>query len=133
MKIRVVSSKDEINTLSPNEEIVHLAFRPSNTDIFTLVTKCPKVKALHVPPSYKKTISKSTQMFLQMKDIALIEGDVWGHRRDINEYSEVSQSIYDRIDQCRADGLSDDEIEAKMGRELNMGTDLIRFIIKNKK
>jgi hypothetical protein len=133
MKIRVVSSKDEINTLSPNEEIVHLAFRPSNTDILTLVTKCSKMKALHVPPSYKKTISKSTEMFLEMKDIALIEGDVWGHRKDVNEYSEISQSIYDRIDQYRADGLSDDEIEIKMVRELNMGPDLMRFILKNRK
>jgi hypothetical protein len=133
MKIRVVSSKDEINTLSSNEEIVHLAFRPSNTDILTMVTKCSKMKALHVPPSYKKTISKSTEMFLEMRGIALIEGDVWGHRKDINEYSEISQSIYDRIDQYRADGLSDDEIEIKMVRELNMGPDLLRFILKNRK
>ncbi|AFV24479.1 hypothetical protein Mpsy_2275 [Methanolobus psychrophilus R15] len=133
MKIRVVSSKDEINTLSSNEQIVHLAFRPSNTDILTMVTKCPKMKALHVPPSYKKTISKSTEMFLEMRGIALIEGDVWGHRKDINEYSEISQSIYDRIDQYRADGLSDDEIEIKMVRELNMGPDLLRFILKNRK
>lgn len=133
MKIRVVSSKEEINSLSPNEEIVHLAFRPSNTDILTLVTKCPHLKALHVPPSYKRTISKSTQMFLDMRGIGLIEGDVWGHRKDINEYSEISQSIYDRIDQYRADGLSDDEIESKMSSDLHLGPDLIKFIIKNRK
>lgn len=133
MKIRVVSSKDEIDTLGPNEEIVHLAFRPSNTDILTLVTKCPNVKALHVPPSYKKTISKSTQMFLDMREIALIEGDVWGHRRDINEYSEVSPAVYELIDKCREEGLSDEEIEARMGRQVNMSPDLIRFILKNRK
>lgn len=63
MKIRVVSSKDEIETLGPNEQIVHLAFRPSNTDIFALVQKCPTVKALHIPSSYKRTISTSAKMF----------------------------------------------------------------------
>ena len=28
MKIRVVSSREEISTLNPNDRIVHLAFRP---------------------------------------------------------------------------------------------------------
>lgn len=133
MKIRVVSSKDEISSLGANEQIIHLAFRPSNTDIFTIITKCPKVKALHIPPSYKRTISNSASMYLEMQGIALIEGDVWGHRKDINEYSEVSQAVYDRIDQYRTEGLSDDEIEAKMSRDLHMGTDLIRFLLKSKK
>jgi hypothetical protein len=133
MKIRVVSSKDEISSLGPNEQMIHFAFRPSNTDIFTLITKCPNVKALHIPPSYIRTVSKSTRMFLEMKSIALLEGDVWGHRKDINEYSEVSQSIYDHIRKYSADGLSDDEIEAKLSNDLHMGPDLIRFIIKNKK
>ncbi|AFV22834.1 Protein of unknown function DUF1699 [Methanolobus psychrophilus R15] len=133
MKIRVVSSKDEIDSLGQNEEIVHLAFRPSNTDIFSLVMKCPNVKALHIPTSYKRTISNSAQMYLEMQGIALLEGDVWGHREDINEYSEVSQSVYDRIDQYRADGFSEEEIVDKMSRDLHVGTDLIRFLLKNKK
>ncbi|WP_292471359.1 DUF1699 family protein [Methanolobus sp.] len=133
MKIRVVSSKDEINSLTDKEEMIHLAFRPSNTDILSLVSNCPSVKALHVPTSYIRTISNSTRMFLEMQNIALLEGDVWGHRKDINEYSEVSQSIYDRIDQYIADGLSDEEIEVKMDRELSMSPDLIRFILKNRK
>ncbi|AFV22284.1 hypothetical protein Mpsy_0071 [Methanolobus psychrophilus R15] len=72
-------------------------------------------------------------MFLEMKGIALLEGDVWGHRKDINEYSEISQSIYDHIKEYSADGLSDDEIEAKLSNDLHMGPDLIRFIVKNKK
>ena len=37
MKIRVVSSKEEIDTLKLDEKIVHLAFRPSNKDIFKLI------------------------------------------------------------------------------------------------
>ncbi len=133
MKMRVISSKDEINDISENEEVIHLAFRPSNTDIFTMVKKSPNMKAIHIPPSYKKTISKATQMFLDMQGIALMEGDVWGHRKDINEYSEISQNVYDKIDQYIADGLSDDEIVAKIDREVNMGTDLLRFIIKSRK
>jgi hypothetical protein len=131
MKIRVVSSKEEINTLSPNEEIVHLAFRPSNTDIFSLIMKCPQVKALHIPSSYKRTISNSAKMYLQMQGIELLEGDVWGHRKDINEYSEVSQGVYDRIKQYRLDGMQEEDIADKMVRETRLSPDFISFLIKN--
>jgi hypothetical protein len=130
MKIRVVSSKEEINTLSQNEEIVHLAFRPSNTDIFSLIMKCPQVKALHIPSSYKRTISNSAKMYLKMQGIELLEGDVWGHRKDINEYSEVSQSVYDRIKQYRLDGMQEDDIADKMVRETRLSPDFISFLIK---
>jgi len=130
MKIRVVSSKEEINTLNEDEEIVHLAFRPSNTDIFTLVLKCPKVKALHIPSSYKRTISSSAKMYLEMQGIDLLEGDLWGHRKDINEYSEVSRSVYDRIDEYRKEGLSEEIIADKMVKETRLSPDFIKFIMK---
>ena len=37
IKIRVVSSIEEIFTLNPDELVVHLAFRSSNKDVFGLV------------------------------------------------------------------------------------------------
>ncbi|MDG6244608.1 MAG: DUF1699 family protein [Methanolobus sp.] len=130
MKIRVVSSKDEVETLVPNEQIVHLAFRPSNTDIFALVQKCPTLKALHMPNSYKRTISNSAKMYLGMQGIELLEGDVCGHRKDINEYSEVSQSVYDRIAQYKQEGFSDKEDEEKMIWETRLSPDFVRFLVK---
>ncbi|WP_370573971.1 DUF1699 family protein [Methanomethylovorans sp.] len=152
MKIKVINSGEEIDSLGANEQIVHLAFRPSDTDILSLITKCPGLKALLLP-SFKKTISKSTQILLEMKGITLLDGvwghrkatlaermasqepdlngkNVWSHEKCINEYSE---SIYDRIDQYRAEGLSNEEIEEKMSGELHMGPDLARFFLKNKK
>jgi len=59
MKIRVVSSRDEIFTLNPNERVVHLAFRPSNKDIFGLVETCPKIEVIQLPKSYMVTVSNS--------------------------------------------------------------------------
>ncbi|WP_333787586.1 DUF1699 family protein [Methanomethylovorans sp.] len=132
MKIRVVSSKEEINTLNPNEEMVHLAFRPSNTDILTLIMKCPQIKALHIPSSYRRTISNSVTMYLKMKGIELLEGDVWGHRKDINEYSEVSPSVYDRIDQYQKNGMSEKDIVEKLVRETRLSPDFISFLVKNR-
>ena len=128
MKIRVVSSKDEIETLE-NEEIVHFAFRPSNTDIFTLVQTCPTLKALHVPTSYLKTISQSTLMFLEMQGIALLEGDVWGHRSDVNEYYEIKPRIFDRIEELKNEGTSKEDIISKLGLETRLSEDLIKFLV----
>lgn len=129
MKIRVVSSKEEIYTLGDDEEIVHMAFRPSNKDIFILVQTCPSLKAIHVPSSYKKTLSRSTEMFLEMQNVALLKGDVWGHRKDINEYYEIKPQIFDRINELRTDGASDEDIRSRLEKETRLSKDLIKFLI----
>ncbi len=133
MKIRVVSSKDEIDSLSKSEKIVHLAFRPSNKDIFALMQKCPEVKAIHIPASYSKTISESTKMLLNMQGISLLEGDVWGHRKDINEYYEIKKEVFDMIEELKTEGLSEDEILKRMERTAGLSKDLLQFLMKGKK
>jgi hypothetical protein len=133
MRIRVVTSKEEIESLSKGEKIIHLAFRPSNKDIFNLVQKCPHREALHIPPSYLKTISGSTKMFLEMQGISILEGDVWGHRKDINEYSEIKPEVLDRIEELKKQGLSEDAILNRMERDSGLSKDLLQFIMKGKK
>jgi len=128
MKIRVVSSKNEIPTID-NEEIAHITFRPSNKDIFTLVKTCPNLKAIHIPTSYTKTISKSTLMFLDMQNIALLEGDVWGHRKDINEYYEIKPHILDRITELQNEGKSKEEIISILEKDTRLSKDLIGFML----
>ena len=132
MRIRVVSSKEEINSLGTGEKIIHLAFRPSNKDIFALVQACPNVKAIHIPSSYIKTISNSTRMFLDMQGIALLEGDVWGHRKDINEYSEVKPAVFDRMEELKREGLSESAVLDRLGRETRLSKDLLKFLLKEK-
>ncbi len=129
MRIRVVSSRDEIFTLNPNERVVHLAFRPSNKDIFALVEACPKLEVIQLPKSYMATISNSIQMFLEMQKIQLIEGDVWGHRKDINEYYTVSSSVIERIKEMKIEGKSDEDIEARVSRESKLNPGMVAYIL----
>ncbi len=133
MKIRVVSSKDEIDSLRKSEKIIHLAFRPSNKDIFALIQKCPEVKAIQIPGSYFKTTSDSTKMVLNMKGVSLLEGDVWGHRKDINEYYEIKQEVFDNIERLKTEGLSEAEILKRMERIPGLSKDLLQFLMKGKK
>ncbi len=131
MKIRIVSSREEIGSLD-KEKLVHLAFRPSNKDIFTLVQSCPNLKGIHIPSSYIKTISNSTKMFLEMKGIDLLKGDGWGHRKDINEYSEIKPEVFDRIEERKKEGLSESALLDRLGKETNLSKDLLNFLIKEK-
>lgn len=129
MRIRVVSSREEIFTLNPNERIVHLAFRPSNKDIFALVETCPKIEVIQLPKSYMRTVSKSIEMFLQMQRIQLLEGDVWGHRKDINEYYTIPSSVIEKIKEMKTEGKSTEEIEKKVARESKLNPEMVAYIL----
>ncbi|MFZ2497555.1 MAG: DUF1699 family protein [Methanosarcina sp.] len=129
MKIRVVSSREEIFTLNPNERIVHLAFRPSNKDIFGLVETCPKVEVIQLPKSYMATFSQSIQMFLEMQRIQLLEGDVWGHRKDLNEYYSIPSSVIDKIKEMKIEGKSSEDIETKISRESKLNPGMVAYIL----
>lgn len=131
MKIRVVSKRKEIETLDEGERVIHLAFRPSNKDIFDLVKRCKNVEVIQIPSSYRKTVSKSIEMFLEMEGIKLIEGDVWGHRKDINEYYSISPSVNERIKELKSEGMSDEEVARKIEREGKLNKDILLYILDN--
>ena len=132
MKIRVVSSRDEIPELKPNEQMVHIAFRPSNVDLLDLIKACPRLRAIQVPPSYNKTLSKAIRLFLEMQGIDLLEGDVWGHRKDIDEYYMVEEDAIERISGLITGGESIDGTIAQVQRTTRLSPDLIKYIAKSK-
>ncbi len=132
MRIRVVSSKSEIAQLNPNERMVHLAFRASNVDFLNLMQKCPRLRVIQVPPSYKKTMSNAIQVFLEMQGIELLEGDVWGHRKDLDEYFTVSESTIDEIRSMVNRGITFEQIAEELQKKARMGLDLIKYIAKTK-
>ena len=129
MKIRVVSSRGEIFTLNPNERIVHLAFRPSNKDIFVLVENCPKIEVIQLPKSYMATVSKSIKMFLEIRKIQFLEGDVWGHRKDLNEYYTFSSSVIENITEMKLEGKFAEDIKAKISKERKINPGMIAYIL----
>ena len=130
MKLRVVSSKKEITDLNRNEQLVHLAFRASNMDVMNLVQSCPRLRAVQIPPSYHETMSKAAQQFLEIQGVQLLRGDVWGDRKDIDEYYSVGDKIVGRISNLMTEGNSVEETVKKLQRETKLSEDLIRYILK---
>jgi len=128
MKIRIISSREEINSIRPNEKAVHLTFRASNVDFLNLLQKAPRLQMVQIPPSYHKTMSKSNEVFLEMQGVKLLEGDVWGHRKDIDEYFTVPDEALTAIKSMTKEGTAPDEITKEVQRTNKMGAELIEFI-----
>jgi hypothetical protein len=132
MRLRVVSSKNEISSLNPNEKMVHLAFRASNVDFLNLMQKCPRLRMIQVPPSYRKTMSNAIQVFLDMQGIELLEGDVWGHRKDLDEYFTVDDTTLAEIRTLASTGADADDLANQIQKRARLGPDLIKYIAKTK-
>jgi hypothetical protein len=132
MRLRVVSSKNEIPNLNPNEKLIHLAFRASNVDFLNLMQRCPRMRMIQVPPSYRKTMSNAIQVFLDMQGIELLEGDVWGHRKDLDEYFTVDETTVEEIGALTASGATVDEVANQIQKRARLGQELIKYIAKSK-
>ena len=132
MRLRVVSSKNEITNLNPNEKMVHLAFRASNVDFLNLMQRCPRLRMIQVPPSYRKTMSNAIQVFMDMQGIELLEGDVWGHRKDLDEYFTVDEATMEEIHSMASSGVSLEDLAVQIQKKARLGPDLIKYIAKSK-
>jgi len=132
MRLRVVSARNEIPNLNPNEKMIHLAFRASNVDFLNLMQRCPRLRLIQVPPSYKKTMSDAIQVFMDMQGIELLQGDVWGHRKDLDEYFTVEDETLNEIRSKAATGVNIDDVTTEMQKKARLGSDLIKYIAKTK-
>ena len=79
--------------------------------------------------SYRRTVSKSIEMFLKMHRVQLVEGDVWGHRKDINDYYTVPSSVIEKIKEMKTEGKSTEDIEAKVSRESKLNPEMVGYIL----
>jgi hypothetical protein len=75
------------------------------------------------------TVSKSIEMFLQMQRVQLLEGDVWGHRKDINEYYSIPASVIEKIKEMKIEGKATEEIEKKISRESKLNPGMVAYIL----
>ena len=132
MKLRVVSARNEISNINPNERMIHLAFRASNVDIINLMHRCPRIRMIQVPRSYKRTMSNAMKIFMDMESIELLQGDVWGHRKDLDEYFTIEDVTLNEIRSLAAKGASMNDVAAQVQKKARIGVDLIKYIAKTK-
>jgi len=130
MKIRVISSKDEIAQLNPREKVVHLVAPPTALVLLELINRCPKLEAIQVHPSRFERLSEPSLCLMEVQGVKVFPGLVWGHRTDIDEYITVDEgSILQRAGELRAEGLDSGEIVEKVAEEAGVSAGLAGFIL----
>ena len=87
---------------------------------------------IQVPPSYHKTMSNAIQVFLEMQGIELLEGDVWGHRKDLDEYYTVEDATIEEIRALASTGATADDVANQIQKKSKLSSDLIKYIAKSK-
>jgi len=132
MRLRVVSARSEIPNLNPNEKMIHMAFRASNVDFLNLMQRCPRLRLIQVPPSYRRTMSDAIQVFMDMQGIELLQGDVWGNRKDLYEYFTVEDSTMNEIRSLAASGANMDDVTTQIQKTARIGPELVKYIAKTK-
>lgn len=59
-----------------------------------------------------------------------MRGDVWGHRKDIDEYYEIDEGVIERLSKLISEGRKIDEAVTLIKRETKLSEDLIKYILK---
>ena len=132
MRLRVVSARSEIPNLNQNEKMIHMAFRASNVDFLNLMQRCPRLRLIQVPPSYRRTMSDAIQVFMDMQGIELLQGDVWGHRKDLDEYFTIEDATLNEIRSLAASGANMDDVTTQIQKTARIGPELVKYIAKTK-
>ena len=132
MKLRVISSKNDIDTLNPNEKLIHLAYHASNADYLDLMKKCPRLRMVQVLPSYHNTMSDAIQMFMDLQGIDVLEGDVHGYRKDMDEYFAIDDITMKEIVGLADGGASMEDLTIQIQEKVMLDSDIIKYIAKTR-
>ena len=132
MKLRVISSKKEIDTLNPKEKLIHLAYHASNADYLDLMKKCPRLRMIQVLPSYHNTMSDAIQMFMDLQGIDVLEGDAHGYRKDMDEYFAIDDITMKEIVGLADGGASMEDLTLQIQEKVMLDSDIIKYIAKTR-
>ncbi|AAM30472.1 MULTISPECIES: DUF1699 family protein [Methanosarcina] len=129
IRIRVVTNRDEIPSLEQEERAVHLAFRPSDKDLFSLVKTCPSIEILQLPASSYDGLSKFIKMYLSSSGIHLVKGDVSGHWHDLNNYFVIPSYVLEKIKELEVQGRTEEEIIGEVTNLRKISPDMILHLL----
>jgi len=77
-------------------------------------------------------MSNAIQAFLDMQGIELIEGDVWGHKKNLDEYFTIEETVMEGIKNLTSSGLSMEEVVDQTRKRARISPELIKYIAKAK-
>jgi len=130
MRLRIVSERNELPKLNPDEKLIHLDFRATNVDILNLMQRCPGLKMIQATPFCRKAMSNALQVFLAMQGIDLLEGDVCDDKNNFDGYFTIDDAVLGEIRALAAEGLSINEVAARIQKDAIISADLVKYIME---
>lgn len=79
-----------------------------------------------------KTMSNANRMFMEMQGVELLEGDVWGHRKDLDEYFTIEDETIEEVRSLVAGGMSPDDVADHIQEKSRLSPDLIKYLVSGK-
>ena len=67
-----------------------------------------------------------------MQGIELLQGDVWGHRKDLDEYFTIEEATIEEIRSLAASDARMDDVADKIQKKTRLNPDLIKYVAKTK-
>jgi hypothetical protein len=79
-----------------------------------------------------KTMSNANRIFLEMQGVELLEGDVWGHRKDLDEYFTIEEATIEEIRSLAASGMSLNDVADQIQQKARLSPALIKYLVSAK-
>jgi hypothetical protein len=121
--IRIIISKDEINSVKPDEKSIHFLFRPSSVDLLNLILKSPELQMIQVPPAHMRTLPKVIRTFFEVLDVKVFEDDVQ-YRINGIEYFTAANESSNTIKSTTKNGDAHDERALGVQKSANSEPDI---------
>ncbi len=131
ISLRQITTKEDIKDIDAADTMIHLAFRPSSKDVLQIVALAPKLKMMHIPGSYVKTLSKSIQMLLNMQGIMLVVGENSDFNDIFVHYMVPRDSVIGLIGMCKEKKYSEDETIEQLQKTFAVKDGILRAIISS--
>ncbi|WP_321416702.1 DUF1699 family protein [uncultured Methanomethylovorans sp.] len=128
-RVRLVTTKEQLETISQKDKIIHLTFCPSYTNIETILKKSPNIKALIIAESHWNRRSKALDIIINIAKIKIIQISLINTiSTSVCQYVEVPEHIIEKIQSQK--NLTQEQAHSILQEETEFPPTLIPFLIE---
>lgn len=128
-RVRLVTTKEQLETISDKDKIIHLTFCPSYTNIETILNKSPELKALIIAESHWNRRSKALDLILNIAKINIIQiSSISTSSTSVCQYLEVPEHIIEKIQS--QENLTQEQAHSILQEETEFPPNLIPFLVE---
>ncbi|AGB50812.1 Protein of unknown function (DUF1699) (plasmid) [Methanomethylovorans hollandica DSM 15978] len=128
-RVRLVTTKEQLKTISPKDKIIHLTFCPNYTTIETILKKSPNIKALIVAESHWNRRSRAVDVIVSIAKLNIIQiPPISTTSSSACHYFEVPEVIIERIQS--QENMTSEQVHSILEEETEFPPSLIPFLIE---